>query len=88
MRVYELKGKLQDAQQELETAVKIRDDAIEKQHDAQRKVDFFKQHVLGTEQVSIEKMREGINELRKRLNDLLAEIGVYRSLNAEIQWRS
>ena len=41
---------------------------------------------MGTEQVSINKMREDVGALKARLNDLLSEIGVMRSLNEEIRW--
>lgn len=81
-----MKREVQGAKEALTLATAQKSAAKSEQQEAKEKVEFFRQHVLGTEQVSINKMREDVGALKARLNDLLSEIGVMRSLNEEIRW--
>jgi hypothetical protein len=81
-----MKREVQGAKEALTRATAQHHAALSEQQEAKEKVQFFRQHVLGTEQVSINKMREDVDALKERLNAVLAEIGVMRTLNEEIRW--
>lgn len=85
-QVLQMKREVQGAKEALTLATAQHSAAKSEQQEAQEKVEFFKQHVLGTEEVSINKMREDVGALQGRLNAVLSEIGVMRSLNEEIRW--
>ena len=83
-----MKREVQGAKEALTLATAQKSAAESEQQEAKEKVEFFRLHVLGTEQVSIDKMREDVGTLKARLNAVLSEIGVMRSLNEEIRWSS
>lgn len=82
-----MKREVQGAKEALTLATAQLSAAVSEQHEAKGKVVFFRQHILGTEQVSMNKMKEDVEALKARLNNVLSEIGVMRSLNEEIRWR-
>lgn len=86
LQVMQRKREVQGAKEALTLATAQHNAALSEQQEAKEKVEFFREHVLGTEKVSINKMREDVEALQGRLNAVLSEVGVMRSLNEEIRW--
>jgi hypothetical protein len=86
VQVLHMKREVQAAREALTFATAQCAAAKSEQQEAKSKVEFFQHHVLGTEQISKDKMLEDIASLKERLNNILSEIGVFRSLHEEIRW--